>query len=163
VVELLPEVPAAPLLPEVVARSVEEPDVAAPLAGSDGEVPPIPDPLLVAGLLPEVAPLPEVMPLPDEPLVVPYVPAPEVVGVAEVAGSVVDAPLVPSAKAMPPAPSMETKIAMGNFFIEPPVDRSQWNARHQVNRTYSLDCICFHGSLFFNKVVHCTPPPLMIR
>ena len=122
--ELLPEVSAAPLAPEVLDGSVDEPDVAAPLAESDGDVPLIPDPLVAAGsLLPEVAllpvaaPLPEVMPLSDAPLVVPYVPAPEVVGVADVAGSVVDAPLVPPAKATPPAPSMETKIAMGNFFI----------------------------------------------
>jgi len=106
VVELLPEVPAAPLPPEVVAGSVEEPDVAAPLAASDGDVLPMPDPLVVAGSL-----LPGVALLPDVPLVVPYVLVPEV------AGSVVDAPLVPSANAMPPAPSMETKIAMGNFLI----------------------------------------------
>lgn len=124
VVELLPEVPVAPLAPEVPDGSVDEPDVAAPLPESDGDVPLIPDPLVAAGsLLPEVAPLPvavlppEVMPLSDAPLVVPYVLLPEVVGVADVAGSVVDAPLVPSANAMPPAPSMETKMAMGNFFI----------------------------------------------
>ena len=105
VLELLPEVPAAPLPPEVVAGSVEEPDVAAPLAESDGDVLPMPDPLVVGSLLPGVALLPDV------PLVVPYVLVPEV------AGSVVDAPLVPSANAMPPAPSMETKIAIGNFLV----------------------------------------------
>jgi hypothetical protein len=121
----LPEVPVAPLAPEVPDGSVEEPDVVAPLPESEGDAPLIPEPLVAAGsLLPEVAPLPvapllpEVMPLSDAPLVVPYVPEPDVDGVADVAGSVADAPLVPpAAKATLPAPSMDTKIAMGNFFI----------------------------------------------
>lgn len=125
VLELLPEVPVAPLVPEVLDGSVDEPEVAVLLPVPDGDVPLIPDPLVAAGsLLPEVALLPipvllppDVMPLPEVPPVVPYVLPPEVVGSADVPGSVVDAPLVLWANAIPPAPSMEMKIAMGNFFI----------------------------------------------